>query len=41
MNNPVLKFAIEAGIAALVAGVGFNLHRQRARAKKKAESADT
>jgi hypothetical protein len=41
MNNPVLKFAIEAGIAALVAGVGFNLHRQRAQAKKKAESADT
>ncbi len=37
MNNPVLKAAIEAGIAALVAAVGINLHRQRSQARKRAE----
>ncbi len=40
MNNPVLKIAIEAGIAALVAAVGINLHRQRARARRRAKPSE-
>jgi hypothetical protein len=35
MSNPVLSHVIEGAIVALIAGVGFNLHRQRARARRR------